>query len=104
MGFYEVRVPVPLKLSTTFRAPNHCRIAQKITNSGAINAQNMIFNRRKNIAARVSAGAGMFGWTATQVHRKTVAKQLLMMVHVVRRVVGSGHVEEMVKSQAVVSR
>ena len=42
----------------------------------------MIGPRLRSTAHQLSSGAGMFGWTAIQVHVKVVNKQLQIMVHI----------------------
>lgn len=97
---------VPSNIFTTLCAPNHCFMAQKATSSGASNAaHHMSLRLQKKIAVRVSAGAGIFGWTVVQVqvHRKTVIKQLLRIDHVVRWVAGSGQAQAMSMLRVVLS-
>ena len=61
-----------------------CLAAHTMTNSGTRRTFTMIIIRLQNIFHRESPGAGMFGWTATHAHAKTVEKQLQMMFHIVR--------------------
>src|ERR1700675_1324943 len=60
----------------TLRATIRCRMAQAITNSGTNNASTTSFTRRRVTVSELSCGPGIFGWAATQMHEKMVAKQL----------------------------
>lgn len=76
-------------MRSSFRAPNHCRTAHKITISGARIAQNMSTIRRKVIFHHGSSGSAMLGWTETQEQAKIVARQLQRISQIER---WSGHV------------
>jgi len=66
---------------------NHCRIAHKIISSGATNAINAIRTRCEMTLVHLSSGPGIFGWTATQMHKRIVAMQLQIKLQIVLPVV-----------------